>query len=54
MLEVDVEALAELHIGARDQLLELRLALDQPQLSRAIAVELDFMNPALAGPLNPT
>ena len=38
---VDLEALAELDVGAGDQLLQMRLALDQRQLPQIVAVEIE-------------
>jgi hypothetical protein len=37
---VDLEARAELDVGAVDELLQMRLALDQRQLSQIVAVEI--------------
>jgi hypothetical protein len=41
LLAVDLNAFAELNIGAVDDLLQMRLALDQWQLSQVIAIEVE-------------
>jgi hypothetical protein len=38
---VDLEAIAELNVGALDDLLQLRLALEQRQFSQVLSVEIE-------------